>query len=156
MEVLWRATITSARAAATCLRLSIPCPRPPRSCARAAVLRLQRRSQPAALSLKAAVSTTPTSAAAAPAPAPPAAAAPTARIATNVCAGKPYRHQTKQGRPCDHTGHRAALITCGGMVPENAQIPPIQELFHRKLHPERQTPTVMSGAAPRKRPIYYV
>ena len=86
-EVLWRATITSARAAATCLRLSTPCPRPPRSCAPTAALRPPRRSRPAVLNLRAAASTTPTSAAVAQAPAPREVAARTARTATRNHSG---------------------------------------------------------------------
>lgn len=120
--------ITSARAAATCLRLSIPCPRLPRSCARAAVPRRPRHSRPAALNLRVAVSITPTSEAAAPAQAPPAAAAPTARIAT--------RNQAAP-RPTPIAGlflcTKGGSMSCGEIRTVWRVEAAIQSLFHRNL-----------------------
>lgn len=120
--------ITSARAAATCLRLSTPCPRAPRSCAPAAVPQPPRRFRPAVLSSKAVVSTTPTNEAAAPAPAPPAAAAPTARIAT--------RNQTAP-RPTSIAGLILCAIggsmSCGEIRTFWRVDAAVQSLFHRNL-----------------------
>ena len=94
----------------------------------AAVPRHPRRSRPAALSSKAAVSTTPTSEAVVPAPTPPAAAAPTARITT--------RNQAAP-RPTPIAGlflcAKGGSMSCGEIRTVWQLEAAIQSLFHRNL-----------------------